>query len=129
VPAPDRRSLVEAIRAAAKLAIEATSLRAVARAVDMSPMGLKHFVGGTHPYSATLRKLIAWYAVHQAEAGGFSAESVRAALVLLTDGLPESARGGAVLELLDVVQKQHAEAGSRPPAWLATIRDDPGPGE
>ena len=125
--APDRRSLVEAIRAAAKLAIEATSLRAVARAVDMSPMGLKHFVGGTHPYSATLRKLIAWYAVHQAEAGGFSAESVRAALVLLTDGLPEARRPAAAVEVLDVIQRLHVEAGSRPPAWIATLRDDPGP--
>ena len=124
--APDRRSLVEAIRAAAKLAIEATSLRAVARAVDMSPMGLRHFVEGTQPYSATRRKLTAWYAVYQAEAGGFSADSVRAALVLLTDGLPESARARAAGVLLDDIQKLHAELGTRPPAWLAGLRDDPG---
>jgi AcrR family transcriptional regulator len=124
--APDRRTLVEAVRAAARLAIEATSLRAVARAVDMSPMGLRHFVDGTQPYSATRRKLIAWYAVYQAEAGGFSAESVRAALVLLTDGLPESGRARAAAVLLDEIGKLHAAAGTRPPAWLADLREDPG---
>jgi hypothetical protein len=122
VPAPDRRPLVEAIRAAVRLAIEATSLRAVARAVDMSPMGLKHFAAGTQPYSATLRKLTAWYAVHQAEAGGFSADSVRSALVLLTDGIPASRRARATVVLLDDVAKLHAELGTRPPAWLATLR-------
>jgi hypothetical protein len=122
MPAPDRRPLVESIRAAVRLAIEATSLRAVARAVDMSPMGLKHFAAGTQPYSATLRKLTAWYAVHQAAAGGFSADSVRGALVLLTDGIPESARDRATAAILDDIAKLHAELGTRPPAWLATLR-------
>jgi hypothetical protein len=122
MPAPDRGKTVEAIREAVRLAIEATSLRAVARAVDMSPMGLKHFAAGTQPYSATLRKLTAWYAVHQAEAGGFSVDSVRAALVLLTEGIPESGRGRATAELLDDVKKLHAEFGTRPPAWLAPLR-------
>jgi hypothetical protein len=123
VSAPDRRPLVEAIRAAAKLAIEATSLRSVARAVDMSPMGLRHFVDGTQPYSATRRKLIAWYAVYQAESGGFSADSVRAALVLLTDGLPESGRDRAAAVLLDEIRKLHVEFGTRPPGWLADLRE------
>ena len=127
--APDRRSLVEAIRAAVRLAIEATSLRAVARAVGMSPMGLKHFAAGTHPYSATLRKLTAWYAVHQAEAGGFSVDAVRGALVLLTDGLPESARGRAAAAVTDVILKIHQEVGSRPPAWLTTLRAEAAAGE
>jgi len=122
VAAPDRRPLVEAIRAAVRIAIEATSLRAVARAVDMSPMGLKHFAAGTQPYSATLRKLTAWYAVYQSEAGGFSVDSVRSALVLLTDGLPESGRGRATAVLLDDIHKLHAQFGTRPPAWLAALR-------
>jgi hypothetical protein len=121
VPAPDRRSLVEAIRAAVRIAIEATSLRAVARAVDMSPMGLKHFAAGTQPYSATLRKLTAWYAVYQSEAGGFSVDSVRGALVLLTDGIPESGRTRATAVLLGDIRKLHAEFGTRPPAWLAAL--------
>jgi AcrR family transcriptional regulator len=122
VPAPDRRALVQAIREAVKLAIEATSLRKVARAVGMSPMGLKHFAAGTTPYSATFRKLLAWYAVHQAEAGGFSVETVRGALEVMTDGIPESARGRVSAALLDELLKFHRELGTRPPAWLATLR-------
>lgn len=123
---PDRRSLVEAIRAAAKLAIEATSLRRVARDVGMSPMGLKHFVAGTQPYSATYRKLIAWHTVHQASsAGEFSVEAARAAMKVLTDGLPEEARGAAVVAVVDAVLAQHDRAGTRPPAWLAALRAEP----
>jgi hypothetical protein len=122
---PDRRSLVEAIRAAAKLAIEATSLRRVARDVRMSPMGLKHFVAGTQPYSATYRKLIAWYTVHQAEAGGFSVDAARGAMKVMTDGLPEEARAAAAAAVIDVVLAQHAKAGTRPPAWLAALRAEP----
>jgi hypothetical protein len=119
---PDRRSLVEAIRAAAKLAIEETSLRRVAREVGMSPMGLKHFVEGTQPYSATYRKLIAWYNVYQARAGGFSEDAARGALVVLVDGLPEPMRGRALAVVIDAILKLHAEAGTRPPAWLAALR-------
>jgi len=122
---PDRRSLVEAIRAAAKLAIEATSLRRVARDVGMSPMGLKHFVAGTQPYSATYRKLIAWYTVHQAEVGGFSVEAARGAMKVMTDGLPEASRAAAAAAVIDVVMAQHAKAGTRPPAWLAALRAEP----
>ena len=122
---PDRRSLVEAIRAAAKLAIEATSLRRVARDVRMSPMGLKHFVAGTQPYSATYRKLIAWYTVHPAEAGGFSVEAARGAMKVMTDGLPEEARAAAAVAVIGVVLAQHEKAGTRPPAWLAALRAEP----
>lgn len=121
---PDRRSLVEAIRAAAKLAIEATSLRKVARDVGMSPMGLKHFVAGTQPYSATYRKLLAWYTVYQAEAGGFSVEAARGAMKVMTDGLPEEARAAAAAAVIDVVLAQHAKAGTRPPAWLTALREE-----
>ena len=121
--APDRRQLVEAIREAVRLAIEASSLRKVARAVGMSPMGLKHFAAGTKPYSATYRKLLAWHAVYVAEAGGFSVETVRGALEVLTDGLPESGRARAKAVLIDDVSKLHAEFGTRPPAWLAKLRD------
>jgi hypothetical protein len=122
VPAPDRRPLVEAIREAVKLAIEASSLRKVARAVGMSPMGLKHFAEGTQPYSATFRKLLAWHAVYLTESGGFSVETVRGALVVMTDGIPESARGRVSAALMDELLRFHRELGSRAPAWLATLR-------
>ncbi|HEX8831800.1 MAG TPA: hypothetical protein VF705_11570, partial [Longimicrobium sp.] len=61
MPPPDTGVRVEAIREAARLATEASSLRAVARAVGMSPMGLRHFLDGRRPYTVTLRKLTMWY--------------------------------------------------------------------
>lgn len=52
---------VSLLRESAARAIEETSLRAVARAIGMSPMGLQHFVNGTRPYRGTLRKINLWY--------------------------------------------------------------------
>lgn len=121
VSAPDRGSSVGAIREAARLAVEATSLRATARAIKMSPMGLKHFLSGTNPYRGTLRKLTAWYVVYQAEKGGFSIETVRSSLQVLTEGIPVEQRGRAVAIVLDDLRRFHDEVGSRPPGWLATL--------
>ncbi|HKP75949.1 MAG TPA: hypothetical protein VJT67_10430 [Longimicrobiaceae bacterium] len=122
---PNRRSHVDSIRDAARLEVEARSLRAVARAIGMSPMGLKHFIEGTQPYSATFRKLTAWYVVYQADAGGFSVETVRGALTVLTDGIPEVRRRDAERAVLDDLAKLHGELGTRPPEWLTRLRGEP----
>lgn len=52
----------ELIRRALRDAVQATSLRAVARAVDMSPTGLQKFLDGSTPIGRTLRSTGAWYA-------------------------------------------------------------------
>jgi hypothetical protein len=122
--APDRRSGVDVIREAARLAVEATSLRAVARAIGMSPMGLKHFLAGTRPYRATERKLIAWYVVYQTESGGFSIETVRSSLEVLTEGIPIAQRERAQGRLLDEVRGVHEALGTRPPGWLRLLLDE-----
>lgn len=121
--APDRRSGVDAIREAARLAVEAISLRAVARAIGMSPMGLKHFLAGTKPYRATERKLIAWYVVYQAESSGFSTETVRSSLEVLTEGIPVDKRGRSQDRLLRDLREIHEELGTRPPTWLKLLLD------
>ena len=121
---PDRRVPVEAIRQAARLATEATSLRAVARGVGMSPMGLRHFLDGRRPYSATLRKLNVWFVAHSAEqAAGFSEDAARSALAVLLDGIPEAGRDQAAAIVLDDLWRTHRHFGSRPPAWLTALRD------
>ena len=123
---PDRRVPVEAIRQAARLATEATSLRAVARAVGMSPMGLKHFLDGRRPYSATLRKLNVWFVSHaQEQQLGFPEEAARAALALLVDGIPESGRDEAASAVVEDLWRMHRQFGSRPPAWLTALRGVP----
>ena len=120
---PDRRTPIEAIRQAARLATEATSLRAVARAVGMSPMGLKHFLEGRRPYSATLRKLNVWFVAHSVEQLGFGEDAARAALAVLLDGIPEEGRDEATRTVLDDLWRTHRHFSSRPPQWLVALRD------
>ena len=122
--APDRRSGVDAIREAARLAVEARSLRAVARAIGMSPMGLKHFLSGTRPYRATERKLIAWYMVYQAESSGFPVDAARRSLEVLTEGIPADRRGRAQGGLLHHVRDVHEDLGTRPPGWLRLLLEE-----
>ena len=112
---------VSAIREAARLAVEAGSLRSVARAIGMSPMGLKHFLEGRRPYSATVRKLNAWYVVHQADSRGFSADAARGALALLLDGVPEPQRARGSALLLDDLRRFHQTVNTRPPDWLEAL--------
>ena len=118
---PDPRAPVAAIREAARRAVAETSLRAVARAIPMSPMGLQHFINGTRPYRATLRKLTAWYVNRGASRGEFSRDTARAALALLLDGIPEPHQAAARAALLERLLRIHRDARTEPPAWLESL--------
>jgi hypothetical protein len=120
-PPDPRRIPVEAIREAARRAVAQTSLRAVARALPMSPMGLQHFINGTSPYRGTLRKLTAWYVNRTASRGEFSETTVRAALAILLDGLADEHQPAARAEMLGLLARQHQQAGTEVPAWLQAM--------
>jgi len=122
VPSPNPR--VESIREAARLAVEQSSLRAVARAIPMSPMGLLHFIQGTQPYAATLRKLSAWFVAR--ERADFPEDTARAALAVLLEGVPEKAVDGATRELLQVLARTHKQSRTRQPRWLERLLKDHG---
>lgn len=122
---PDLSVRVEAIREAVRLAVAETSLRAVARAVGLSPMGLSNFLDGRRPYTATLRKLTAWFVAEGARPGA-SEDVIRAALSMLLEGLPEKGRERGVAALLAVVERMHRESRTQPPAWLAALRGGEG---
>lgn len=115
---PSGRAPIEAIRAAAEAAVEATSLRSVAAQIGLSPTGLRNFLQGRSPYSATVRKLNAWYLKHAAQRHAFTDEVVEAAFAVLLEGLPEEARPSAAQRVLGALDEGHREAHSRPPAWL-----------
>ncbi|HEU4558076.1 MAG TPA: hypothetical protein VFS20_09510 [Longimicrobium sp.] len=127
MPPPESAVRIEAIRAAVRLAIAEKSLRAVAREVGLSPMGLSNFLNGRQPYTATRRKLTLWYAEHGAQLGAHE-DAVRAALDILLEGLPAKGRERGVGVVLDVVERMHRESRTQPPAWLGTLRRD-GSGE
>jgi hypothetical protein len=66
---PESRSLsmeqaptIRQMRDAAAQEAERTSLRAAARAIGISPTGLKKFLDGTNPYAPTRRRLRRWLA-------------------------------------------------------------------
>jgi hypothetical protein len=119
---------IEAIREAARRAVAEASLRAVARSIPMSPMGLQHFVNGTRPYRSTLRKLTAWYVNRGASRGEFSEETAQAALAILLDGIPEGQQDDARAALLERLASLHADARTELPLWLARLLDEEAPG-
>ncbi|HEY7769478.1 hypothetical protein [Longimicrobium sp.] len=55
-------SQINTIREAVVAAVERSSLRAVARDVDVSASGLRKFIEGAEPYTPTLKKLRRWHA-------------------------------------------------------------------
>ena len=136
MPPPSPHVPIEAIREAARRAVAEMSLRAVARSIPMSPMGLQHFVNGTRPYRSTLRKLTAWYVNRGASRGEFSEETAQAALAILLDGIPEGQQADARAALLERLASLHTDAHTELPLWLArllsgeagdgTEADDPG---
>jgi hypothetical protein len=113
-----------AVREAARRAVAESSLRAVAKRIPMSPMGLQHFINGTQPYRATLRKLTAWYVNRGASRGEFSEETARAALAILLDGLPEERQAGARAALLERLAAAYTAARTELPSWLVRLRRD-----
>ena len=127
MPPPNPHVPIEAIREAARRAVAETSLRAVARSIPMSPMGLQHFVNGTRPYRSTLRKLNAWYVNRGASRGEFSEETARAALAILLDGIPEGQQDDARAALLERLASLHADARTELPLWLARLLDEDPP--
>ena len=129
MPPPSPHAPIEAIREAARRAVAETSLRAVARSIPMSPMGLQHFVNGTRPYRSTLRKLTAWYVNRGASRGEFSEETARAALAILLDGVPEDQQAQARAGLLDHLAATYRDARTELPAWLVRMRAGDAPGD
>ena len=125
MPPPSPHVPIEAIREAARRAVAENSLRAVARSIPMSPMGLQHFVNGTRPYRSTLRKLNAWYVNRGASRGEFSEDTAQAALAILLDGIPEGLQDDARAALLERIAALHQDAHTEPPTWLARLREGP----
>jgi hypothetical protein len=123
MPPSEKRVRAEIIRAAIRQAEKETSLRAVARQVGMSPMGLRNFLNGRTPYTGTYNKLSLWYAEHGAEIGA-PGQQVSAILDVLVEGLPPKGQERGRDLLLDVIARLHREHRTQPPTWLAALKRD-----
>jgi hypothetical protein len=92
---------LDEIRAELEAEIDRTSLRAVARAVGMSPSGLTKVLAGGRPYRQTLSRLRSWH-VRQITDGSRTAEDV--ALETLLQRIPEHRRDGARQRILTILE-------------------------
>jgi hypothetical protein len=123
MPAPDLRVPLDAIRREAGLARDASSLRAVAREVDITPMGLRGFLmNGGKPQARTVRKLNSWYVRRMSTRPPEGEEEARAALTILAGFYPQAERSRVVNGFLDSMEREFRESGMQPPAWLAKLR-------
>lgn len=121
MPQPSRGVSIQAIRNAAAEAVAARSLRKVAAEIGMSPTNLSHFLDGQSPYSATERKLNAWYVRHQLSRTTFSPDVARAGLAVLLEAIPAADLERATARVLATLREEHRESKVPPPPWLDAL--------
>jgi len=114
--AGEGRVSVDTLRRAVAGSVSATSLRQVAREVGMSPTGLRKFLSGASPYSATRRKLEHWYVRH---GRGPDVHSALSALEVLVQDLPPADRIQAMEGILDVLVQS---VSGKLPNWIKHLR-------
>ena len=110
---------LDTLRDGAREAVDASSLRAVAREIGMSPTGLDRILKGSQPYRAITRKLNDWYLRTMRVRGQrLGPETAREVLSLLTDHLPPDERSEAMEEVLQALRSRTARTGTAVPPWL-----------
>lgn len=110
---------VTTLRRAASRAVDASSLRAVAKSLGMSPSGLQKFLDGARPREATRRKLQLWYA--REGSGQVSTVAAIAALDVLVADLPPDARPQAIKAVLAALS---AVDSGRCLEWLPGLQSE-----
>lgn len=123
MPRSDLGVPIDAIRKEALLARDATSLRQVAREVDITPMGLRYFLNNLGKQQArTVRKLNEWYVRRMATRPPEGEDEARAALTILAGFYPSTERFRVLSGFLDSMEREFRDSGMAPPAWLAKLR-------
>ena len=129
LPPPKEGASIGTLRQAARIYVDATSLRHAARDIGMSPTGLRGFIDGADPYVKTTRKLTEWYVREiQSRSAELSRESAGAALSLLVQHMPATQRGLTMLQILDLLDRRCRESNSARPVWLVDLREEGGTG-
>jgi len=125
LPLPKEGASIGTLRQAARIYVDATSLRHAARDIGMSPTGLRGFIDGADPYVKTTRKLTEWYVREiQSRSAELSRESAGSALSLLVQHMPEAQRGLTMLQVLDVLERRCRETSTPRPVWLVELMEE-----
>ncbi|HEX6747824.1 MAG TPA: hypothetical protein VF092_11075 [Longimicrobium sp.] len=118
-----RQVALDVVRQALRAAIERDGLRPAARAVGMTPTGLaKSLDEAATPRSSTQRKMREWY-VRNGRGLGPDEETIRIALGLLLEGLPDPAMTEGRRAVVDVLRRVYRSTGMEPPRWMAEIEE------
>lgn len=117
---------VAVLREALAAELEETSLDHASRLVGMSPARLQEFLDGSHPYSATRRRLERWYVLHgpgRLESGLRGDSAMTILRVLVQDLSP--ARHRPTMELLVASMEEAYRSARLPaPAWLGDLASE-----
>jgi hypothetical protein len=116
---------VDSIRREAERARDAASLRAVAREIGITPMGLRYFLLSQGKQQArTVRKLNEWYVRRMATRPPEGEDEARAALTVLAGYYPQALRFRALTRFLDSMEREFRDSGMEPPPWLERLRTE-----
>jgi hypothetical protein len=115
---------LERLRETVAVRVQATSLRAVARQVGMSPSGLEKFLGGSTPYARSRQKLHDWWLREGARPrSDLTTEGVEVAMGALLRDLPPEHRDAAMRRLVRSLVRVYAAQEAPPPPWLDELVD------
>lgn len=121
---------LERLRETVALRVQATSLRAVARQVGMSPSGLEKFLSGGTPYSRSRQKLQEWWDREGSRPRSeLSSEGIEVAVGALVRDLPPEFRAEAVQRLVRALRDVYDEQGTAMPTWLGSLSGSWIPGD
>jgi len=113
---------LERLRETVALRVQATSLRAVARQVGMSPSGLEKFLSGGTPYSRSRQKLQDWWEREGSRPRSeVSTEGIEVAVGALVRDLPVEFRAEAVQRLIRALRDVYHEQDAAFPPWLEAL--------
>jgi hypothetical protein len=118
---------LERLRRGVAERVRATSLRAVARQVGMSPSGLEKFLSGGVPYQKSRRRLFEWLNREGASVPArVQGDDVTSVLASLVRDLPAERRERALGALLDTLRSLYDAHAGAAPAWLGELTGPPG---
>ena len=111
---------LDAMREAAQRAVDASTLREVARQIGTTHYALGRFLAGGRrpPHEGTRRKIRAWYERTQAP------HAMAKALTGMLETVPPEMRDDAMRELAMTVERVHRAAGVEPPGWVTELLGD-----
>lgn len=114
---------IDAVRELARDHAERTSLRQLAPEIGLGHSTLHNFLNGAAPHPRVRRLLGLWYLrVTGGSAEDFSLRPYAAALDALLAGVPQTARGRAAEDVLDVLERGYRGNGVETPPWLSALR-------